>query len=152
MAACEDAAAWVAAGESGYVNCLLTVLAEGTVRTATVAVGKPLPRLDTLAGDEPSVRDWAERLRFRSESLSVEAILSILTESFEVRAASSGTLKTVLVRSDGSPLAVLFTAAVVGATRGTGGHRAASAVRRGSDIGWLAWQPTDVPWHGKGPW
>src|SRR5690349_14191039 len=56
-----DTDAWVAAGESGYVNCLLTVLAEGSVRTATVSVGQPLPGLDALAGEEPSSRAWAER-------------------------------------------------------------------------------------------
>ncbi len=110
VAAREDAEAWVAAGESGYVNCVLTMLAEGTVGTATVALGQPLPRLDALAGEEPSSRAWAARLRFPLESLSAQAILSILAESFEVRVAQSGTLKTVLVRSDGSPLAVLFTA------------------------------------------
>ena len=110
VAAPEETDAWVAAGESGYVNCLLTVLAEGTVGTATVAVGQPLPQLDALAGDDPLSRAWAARLRFPLESLSVEAVLGILAESFEVRAAPSGTLKTVLVRSDGSPLAVLFTA------------------------------------------
>jgi hypothetical protein len=110
VAAPVETDAWVAAGESGYVNCLLTVLAEGSVRTATVSVGQPLPRLATLAGEELSSLAWAERLRFPMESLSARAVLGILAESFEVRAAWSGTLKTVLVRPDGSPLAVLFTA------------------------------------------
>jgi hypothetical protein len=101
---------WVAAGESGYVNCLLTVLAEGTVRTATVAVGQLLPRLSDLAGDEPSSREWAERLQFPLESLSTATVLGILAKSFEMLTAGSGTLKTVLVRPDGAPLAMLFTA------------------------------------------
>jgi hypothetical protein len=110
VAAPEDTDAWVAAGESGYVNCLLTVLAEGSVRTATVSAGQPLPHLDALAGEEPSARAWAERLRFPLESLSARVVLDTLAESFELRAARSGTLKTVLVRAEGSPLAVLFTA------------------------------------------
>jgi hypothetical protein len=85
-------------------------LAEGTVGTVTVAVGKPLPRLDILAGGNPSSRGWAERLRFPLDSLSIEEILGILSQSFQVETARRGTLKTVLVRSDGAPLAVLFTA------------------------------------------
>lgn len=110
VAAPEDTDAWVAAGESGYVNCLLTVLAEGSIRVATVSVGQPLPHLAALAGEVQSARAWAERLRFPLESLSARTVLDTLIESFELRAARSGTLKTVLVRADGSPLAVLFTA------------------------------------------
>lgn len=106
----EETDAWVAAGESGYVNCLLTVLAEGTIGTVTVAAGKRLPRLDILAGNSPSSRGWAERLRFPLETLSIEEILGILSQSFQIERARCGTLKTVLVRSDGAPLAVLFTA------------------------------------------
>lgn len=110
VAAAEDTEAWVAAGESGYVNCLLTALAEGAVRTTTVSLGKSLPSLEALADGEPSLERWAKQLRFPLETLSAQVVLGILVESFELGAASTGRLKTILVRTDGSPLSVLFTA------------------------------------------
>ncbi len=106
----EDTEAWVAAGEVGYVNCLLTVLAEGSIRTATVAPTQPLPSLEVLAAGTTSLVAWAKQLTFPFANLSTRVILDTLVESFGLGPSGTGTLKSILVRTDGAPLAVLFTA------------------------------------------
>src|SRR5689334_15196684 len=67
----ESTASWVAAGEQGYVNCLLTVLAEGPKNAVTVRKGEKLPDLKKLAARKLDLRAWASKLTFPYELLSV---------------------------------------------------------------------------------
>jgi len=106
----EDPARWVAAGERGYVNCLLTVLGEGPANNAIVTSGKRLPNLNDLATGNSSLLVWTRKLAFPYDRLSSQSVSEILIESFELRRNSKGRLKTILVKNDGAPLAVLFTA------------------------------------------
>jgi hypothetical protein len=104
----ESTASWVAARERGYVNCLLTVLAEGTIDTVTVHKGEKLPDLKQLAALKPDLEAWASKLAFPYDQLSADTVLGILANSFELQNGQTGRLKTILVKNDGSPLAVIF--------------------------------------------
>jgi hypothetical protein len=89
---------------------LLTVLGEGPANSATVILGQRLPDLSTLAAGNSSVLAWTHKLTFNYDSLSTQVVTEILSESFELKESNEGKLKTILVKNDGSPLAVLFTA------------------------------------------
>jgi len=106
----DDPSVWVAAGESGYVNCLITVIGEGPVNSVTIDGSKILPNLNLLAEGNPSLVNWTKQLNFNYSDLSSKEVLAILYNSFDLQNNLSGKLKTVLVNSDGSPVALLFIA------------------------------------------
>jgi|GEM_PF-4882208 len=106
----DDTEAWVAAREKGYINCLLTVLAEGGVPSVTVCTHQPLPKLHLLAGSNPSLAAWTSQLDFPYDELSSSLTVDTLLESFDPWRNRIGKLRSLVVRRDGSPLAVLFTA------------------------------------------
>lgn len=106
----EETTSWVQARESGYVNCLLTILAEGHKESVTLTNGQNLPNLAVLANGNPGLFEWAKKLDFPYQELSTEKVITILLNSFEIQKTTKGSLKTILVKQDGSPLAVLFTA------------------------------------------
>ncbi len=109
-AAPDDTEAWIAAGEKGYINCLLTALAEGSVNRVTVSTREPLPRVDALAEGNPSLSAWTSQLDFPYHEFSSNLVVEYLLESFDPWRNGVGILRTLVVRRDGSPMAVLFAA------------------------------------------
>jgi len=110
----EDAQSWVAARENGYVNCLLTVLAEGTTDSAVITQDERLPDLNALASGTPDLALWVSTLAFPYGELSASVVLGILARSFELKSSPRGRLKTILVKNDGAPLAAIFYAEFLG--------------------------------------
>lgn len=106
----DDTEAWVAAREKGYINCLLTALAEGSVNRVTVSTREPLPRIDSLAEGSPALLAWTSQLKFPYHEFSSNLVVEYLLESFDPWRNRVGILKTLVVRRDGSPQAVLFSA------------------------------------------
>jgi hypothetical protein len=104
----ESTDSWVAARENGYVNCVLTVLAEGTKDSVTFSQGERLPNVKSLAAGNTSLEAWASRLAFPYSELSTDKVIGILAKSFELQNSDRGKLKTIVVKNDGSPLAVIF--------------------------------------------
>lgn len=104
----ESTDSWVAARENGYVNCILTTLAEGTRDSITLTRGEYLPSVRSLATGNASLEAWTSQLAFPYKDLSTDKVLAILTNSFELQKTSRGKLKTIVVKNDGSPLAVIF--------------------------------------------
>ena len=110
----ESTDSWVAARESGYVNCLLTVLAEGTKDSIAINQGEGLPDLKHLASGNSDLELWASQLAFPYKDLSTDKVLGILAGSFELGKAPRGKLKAIMVKNDGSDLAVIFYAEIAG--------------------------------------
>jgi hypothetical protein len=108
----DDAEAWVAARERGYINCLLTVLAEGNSKSVVIERRKPLPSLVTLSQGKQDLAEWASKLRFPYESLSADLVIKGLEQSvglaswnpFQRRRG----LRSVVVNEPGPPEAVIF--------------------------------------------
>lgn len=93
----EETDAWVAQGEAGYVNCLLTTLAEGKQDSVELYLGGEFADLVELANGNPGLQNWTKKLKFNYKKLSMNDVLAILVNSFELQVSSPNHLKTVLV-------------------------------------------------------
>jgi hypothetical protein len=101
----EDALAWVAAKENGYVNCLLTLLAEGCVDSIAIQNNRPLPVLAEMKNGDPELERWAACLSFDYKSLSSDTIIHLLlkTGGADMWNKRTGSFKAVVVREPAPP-------------------------------------------------
>ncbi len=106
----EDALAWVAAKENGYVNCLLTLLAEGCVDSIAIQNNRPLPVLAEMRNGDPELERWASCLSFDYKSLSSDTIIHLLlkTGGADKWNRRTGSFKTVVVREPAPPDVVVI--------------------------------------------
>lgn len=102
------AADWVAAGESGYVNCLLTAFGQSTLSEIRVGGKSGIPSIVKAAEGNERVTAWASRLKFPYDRLSVTTIQAMLESLFSMESSMRGKLSTILVADVGSPIAVIF--------------------------------------------
>jgi hypothetical protein len=112
---------WVAARERGYVNCLLTVLAQGGGGSVAIERARPLPRLTVSSGNK-GLADWVSGLRFPYDSLSPDLVIKALEASVGIKSWNpfqrSGALQTDVVNEPGPPDTVVFVMQRIGWRKG----------------------------------
>lgn len=106
----EDALAWVAAKEYGYVNCLLTLLAEGCVDSISIQNNRPLPLLAEMRNGDPDLERWASCLSFDYNLLSTSTIIHLLlkTGGADKWNQRAGSFKAIVVREPAPPDVVVI--------------------------------------------
>lgn len=106
----EDALAWAAAKENGYVNCLLTLLAEGCVNSIAIQNNRPLPILAEMRNGDPELERWAACLSFDYKSLSSDTIIHLLlkTGGADKWNQRTGSFKAIVVREPAPPDVVVI--------------------------------------------
>lgn len=67
--------------ESKYLDCLLTTLAEGPVKTVIVSWETPVPPLPPLAQGDEQLSSWVSRLRFDYDELDPKEVCLSLMEA-----------------------------------------------------------------------
>jgi hypothetical protein len=102
------AADWVAAGEKGYVNCLLTAFGQSTLPEIRVGGKSGIPSIVKAAEGNERVAAWAARLKFPYDRLSVTTVQAMLESVFSMESSTRGKLLTLLVADVGSSIAVIF--------------------------------------------
>jgi hypothetical protein len=91
-------------GETWYVNCLLTTMAEGAAKSVTLSPKAAVPLLLPLAGANEGLRDWIRSLALSYERLSAAEVCAIIAVSAKVKAmmvGERGELWTLLVPPEG---------------------------------------------------
>jgi hypothetical protein len=72
----DDETAWE--GEIGYVHCLLTTLAEGTLGQIKLTSKETMPSLVDLAQGNPELKTWTTKLKFDYKTLDARRIVKQL--------------------------------------------------------------------------
>jgi hypothetical protein len=118
----EDTDAWVAARERGYINCLLTILAQGEVKSVIIERQKPLPELTEISKGNKELTEWASKLLFPYDSFSSELVIRNLEQSVGIKSWNPfqrrGNMQTVIVNEPNPPEVVVFEMERVGWCKG----------------------------------
>jgi hypothetical protein len=114
----EDPSVWVTKGEEGYVNCLLTTLAEGKRNSIEMDMDGQFVDLVQLAEGNKPLQEWTKKLSFDYGSLSMRKTLIILESMIGLRTSNTGIMKSIVLQIDGTPLAVFFKGRLTNNNRG----------------------------------
>jgi hypothetical protein len=99
-------------GPPGYVNCLLTLMSEGVVRSLTIKSSEPVPDLVRLAAGNEEKREWIETQEFDFPSLDVKAVIDVLKKTARIEGMPFLTrrhaIPTLHARNDGRAVARVF--------------------------------------------
>jgi hypothetical protein len=72
------------AGESGYCNCLLVVMARLRIAKLELSTGEPLPSLEELAVTRPETLEWIKAQGFQYDKLDRVTIIRMLAELADI--------------------------------------------------------------------
>jgi|GEM_PF-1006234 len=101
---------WI--GPPGYVNCLLTLMSEGIVRSITIRSSEQVPDLVRLAAGNEEKRAWIEAQEFDFPSLEVKQVIEVLKKTARIEGMPFLTrrhaIPTLHARDDGSAVARVF--------------------------------------------
>ncbi len=99
-------------GPPGYVNCLLTAMSEGILRSVDLLASKPVPNLVDLAADHEDMREWIKAQNFPYGSLNAKEVIRVLKQSAKIRGlpflTNHGDLPTIHAQDDGTGIARVF--------------------------------------------
>lgn len=93
-------------GESGYVNCLLTAMAEGKHKEVIINTISPVPSLMPLAEGNEDLGKWIGTQRFVYEDLKTKLVCGIIMKSAGLTKLKflkrKGTINAFLAGKDGN--------------------------------------------------
>lgn len=99
-------------GAPGYVNCLLTAMSEGVVRSIDLVASRPVPNLVDLTADHEDTHDWIKEQGFAYGSISAKDVIQLIKQSAKIGGMPFFThrsdLPTIHARSDGTSIALVF--------------------------------------------
>lgn len=99
-------------GPPGYVNCLLTLMSEGVVRSITIKSSDPVPDLVRLAADNEEKREWIETQEFDFPSIDVKTVIEALKKTARIEGMPFLTRRNAIpslhARNDGRVVARVF--------------------------------------------
>ena len=72
------------AGESGYCNCLLVVMARARIANVELSTDEPLPSLEKLAITRPDTLEWIKGQGFQYDKLDRVTIIRTLAEMADI--------------------------------------------------------------------
>lgn len=72
------------AGESGYCNCLLVVMARMQIAKMELSTEEPLPSLEELAVTRPETLEWIKAQGFQYDELDRVTIIRTLAELSDI--------------------------------------------------------------------
>jgi len=101
---------WV--GPPGYVNCLLTLMSEGLVRSITIKSSEPVPDLVRLSAGSKEKQEWIKAQEFDFPSLDVKQVIGVLKKTARIEGLPILTRRHAIpslhARDDGSVVARVF--------------------------------------------
>jgi hypothetical protein len=99
-------------GEAGYVNCLLTTLAQGPKKSVSIVADRPVPALPELAAGNSDLSTWVSKLSFDYAALNTAKVAQLLRSFAGFRWYSlfktKGVIESVVLDTDNRPVLCRF--------------------------------------------
>jgi hypothetical protein len=101
---------WV--GESGYVNCLLTIMSKGILSSVEILKDKVVPNLIEITGTDKASQRWIKKQDFEFNSLNSSKVIKIIKKSIGIKgfsfSARDSFLTAIHAQNDGKNIARIF--------------------------------------------
>jgi hypothetical protein len=99
-------------GAPGYVNCLLTAMSEGVVRSIDLVASRPVPNLVELTAGHGDTQEWIKEQHFAYGSIRAKEVIQLIKQNAEIGGmpffTRRGDLPTIHAKSDGTGIARVF--------------------------------------------